>query len=546
MNNIIEFQPVGKRVNLNPGGSLLDAARSASVGLASVCGGAGTCGECKIKLISGDLTPPTLLEQTTFGPDALSDGWRLACQAVALTDIKLYIPIESITTPQRLQVDGEGIKYSLDPIIKTPNSFGLAVDLGTTKIAAFLVNLNTGETVAKDGIMNPQIAYGEDVISRLAYTEQEPLGAKKLQTILFDSLNDILAALCAKGNILPDQVLDVVMVGNTAMHHLAAGLPVTQLGHAPFLPALNSSISLPAHSIGLRTSPSSQVYFPPVIAGYVGADHLAMLLAINSDSIGFLPTQAKLSNENNLRLHKKRRDKKERKVLAVDIGTNTEISLIIGSKIISCSCASGPAFEGAHIKEGMRAAPGAIERAAWKGGKLIWQTIESQTPIGICGSGILDIISSLLEGKIIKPSGQLSTGKEFLIVSKFESGLDRNLVITRKDIHEIQLAKSAIRSGIDILLENSGLRAEDLDEILVAGAFGTYLNSTNAMKIGMFPIIPGERIHQIGNAAGAGARQLLLSLKARESAEIIARKIRYLDLATNKGFMNTFVKNLVL
>jgi uncharacterized 2Fe-2S/4Fe-4S cluster protein (DUF4445 family) len=228
----------------------------------------------------------------------------------------------------------------------------------------------------------------------------------------------------------------------------------------------------------------------------------------------------------------------------LDIGTNTEISLIANGIVTCCSCASGPAFEGAHIREGMRAAPGAIERALWSDGKILWQSIDDLPPVGICGSGILDVVAAAQDGGLVKPTGVLKTGSEFVLVPAHRTGLGRDLVITRKDIHEIQLAKSAIRVGVEILLQNAGLTYADLDEFIVAGAFGTYLDPRSAVRTGMFPPIPLDRYQQVGNAAGVGAKQMLVSVDKRREAERIARQISYVELTTQISFTPLFMQHL--
>ncbi len=518
----IDFEPLGRRTTIQPGQTILAAAQAAGVGLASVCGGAGTCEECRVRLASGTLTPITLVEEAVLSKADLAAGIRLACQAEPLSDVKLDIPPESLTTAQRLQVEGIETEFSLHPAVTTPGAYGLAVDVGTTKLAAYLVNLTTGKTAAKAGAMNPQVAYGEDVISRIAYASRENNGAKTLQTILIATLNKMLDDMCAEASITTNDVQDAVLVGNTVMHHLLAGLPVAQLGQAPFLPATTKPLRILASTLGLNLLEGSFVYLPPVIAGYVGADHISMLLA----------TDAWKSKHN---------------LIALDIGTNTEISLITLGKVSCCSCASGPAFEGAHIREGMRAAPGAIERVRWHELEFQWQSIENKPPVGICGSGILDMVAALQDGNLIKPTGvwQSGLGSETVLVPAVKTGLGRDLVVTRKDVHEIQLAKSAIRSGVEVLLAKAGLSLSDLDGFKVAGAFGTYLDLRSAVRTGMFPPIPMERFQQVGNAAGVGAKQMLLSVEKRADAERIARTIQYIELTEEATFTPFFMKYLL-
>jgi uncharacterized 2Fe-2S/4Fe-4S cluster protein (DUF4445 family) len=519
----IDFEPLGKRGTAAMGHNILEAAQAAGVGLASICGGVGTCEECRIQVIKGRVTPPTLVEEASLTTAELASGMRLACQAVPLSDLKLHIPPESLTAPQRLQLEGEEVNVLPEPVIAGPSAYGLALDIGTTKLAAYLVHLESGKTAARAGAMNPQISYGEDVISRIAYADREEHGAGNLHNVLMEALNSLLDGMCHEAGVKQEHVLDAVLVGNTAMHHIAANLPIGQLGRAPFSPAIQGPLTVAADYLGLSLGPSARVYFPPVVAGYVGADHISMLLATNA-------TRA------------------IRPTIALDIGTNTEISLVANGRTICCSCASGPAFEGAHIHEGMRAAPGAIERARWSTDQMIWQTIENQPPVGICGSGILDIVAALQDGRIIKPNGALQDRQtqEFVVVPAAQTELKRNLVVTRKDVHEIQLAKSAIRSGVDTLLKEAGIAYPDLNRFIVAGAFGTYLDIRSAIRVGMFPPLPLDKFKQVGNAAGIGAKLMLISKAKRHEAEEIARSIDYVELTTHSDFTAQFIKNLAL
>lgn len=595
---VVDFEPVGRRGEIEVGETLLTAAQSSGVELISICGGVGSCASCSIRLVSGELSQPTEGEEETLGVEALAKGYRLACQAKPLGDVKVEIPPESLATPQRLQVEGQYVDVSVDPIVtshdiqleaptlidlrsdstrlletleeKIGDRFcldhsvlsdisdrlrnqdwaaslairdgnivailapgtkllGLAIDIGTTKLAGYLLDLVTGETLGMMGAMNPQISYGEDVISRIAYTNEHPEGRATLKTRLVDTLNGIVSDLCSEVNLSADQIIEVVMVGNTVMHHLAVGLPVQQLAVAPYVSATNESLEFPAREIGLQVAPGASLYLPPNIAGFVGADHVAMILATDV-------WQA------------------DRTVLALDIGTNTEITLAIGGRLLSCSCASGPAFEGAHIKDGMRAAPGAIERVQIIGGEVRAFTIGAQPPIGICGSGILDAVAELLNAGLIDHRGAFSDddsrvhikGQErvFNLVDGGQTGHGRDIVITRKDINEIQLAKAAIRTGIDILLNECGVKHTEVEEFIIAGAFGTYLDVESAIKTGMFPDLPRGRFHQVGNAAGTGARQMLISAERRRIAADIAERMEYIELTTYAGFQDGFMKAL--
>ena len=582
----------------------MGAAQTGGIALASLCGGVGVCDSCRVRLIKGQLTEPTLEELAHFSTHELTSGFRLACQAYPLSDVVIDIPPESLTAPQRLQIEGQSQIIQLDPAVipievsipepmindlrsdtvrvrdeieRTGITFpvkfeypvlenistilrsqrwhaslamrkdtiiainppstpllGVAVDVGTTKLAAYLCDLGSGQILAKSGAMNPQTAFGEDVISRISYANTFDNGRKILHDRLIDSLNQLIRELCAQASknnsvIKPEQIVDAVVVGNTAMHHFFAGLPVRQLGSAPYVPATSETLDILAREVGLEISPGAQVHMPPNIAGYVGADHVAMLLSTGIWSI-------------------------EKTAIALDIGTNTEISLMHAGKLLSCSCASGPAFEGAHIQAGMRAAPGAIERVQVIKDGLRIQTIDNLEPVGICGSGILDAIACMLDIGALDHRGALLAShpsvrsndkqREFILVNRSSVGNNQEIVISRQDVNEIQLAKGAIRAGIEILLAVAGIAASQIESFIIAGAFGTYINVPSAIRIGMFPKLPLDDYHQVGNAAGVGARQMLLSLKQRSLAEEIAKRVTYIELSSYPGFTNEFSKAL--
>jgi uncharacterized 2Fe-2S/4Fe-4S cluster protein (DUF4445 family) len=596
--HIIDFKPIGQRVEITLGKSLLEAAQSAGVELVSICGGQGSCAGCRVRIMSGSLSSPTLEEESVFTPTELAEGYRLACQARPLTDVKVDVPPESLATAQRLQVEGQGVKvagkgiitpadlvlepasltdlrsdttrlrdalqiegyasvffspdvlFNLSGFLRGQNwrvraalrgdrvvallpedtrILGLAVDVGTTKVAAYLLDLESGDVLAVRGAMNPQISYGEDVISRIDYSNENEDGRETLQGRVVATLKGMIAEMCGEADVLPEQIVEAVIVGNTAMHHLLTGLPVRQLATAPYVPAVGEALDLPAGAIGLDISRGAFIHLPPNIAGFVGADHVSMLLSTDV-------WQA------------------ENTVIALDIGTNTEITLAVGGRILSCSCASGPAFEGAHIRDGMRAAPGAIERVKIKNGQLNIYTIGEKPPVGICGSGILDAVAELLKDGIIDHRGSFQGGasnvrkgmsgrhKEFLLVPSKDTGHGKDIVVTRSDVNEIQLAKGAIRAGLEILLEEGGITSGDIDEFTIAGAFGTYLDVGSAITVGMFPELPRERFRQVGNAAGIGAQQMLISAERRRVADEIPELIEYVELTTHARFEKVFMK----
>jgi uncharacterized 2Fe-2S/4Fe-4S cluster protein (DUF4445 family) len=601
----VDLEPIGRREIVEPGTTILAATQSSGVELVATCGGMGTCGNCRIRLEKGELTSLTLIETGKLSTAEIGAGYRLACQAEILSDVRIDIPPESLTALQRLQIEGLSVSITPDPLVlpidlnlpqptltdirsdearlkaslaehgfseidvsvpvlangveklretgwsarfglrqKSTSAthkeliailpvqsplLGLAIDIGTTKLAAYLIDLSTGATLVKTGTMNPQIAYGEDVVSRIAYANNNEAGRQILQSRLVKSINSLIRELCSTAHTAPEQIVEVVAVGNTAMHHLFVGLPVRQLGEAPYVATVSDSCELRAREVGLQVSPGAMLYLPPNIAGYVGADHVAMLLA---SSLG----QA------------------SRSILALDIGTNTEITLAYGGRLICCSCASGPAFEGAHIRDGMRAVPGAIERVRFANDHFQVHTIGDTLPVGICGSGILDAIAEAFAAGIIDRRGvprkehpliaELNGTVAVRLVPASATKHGRDIIMTRADVNEIQLAKAAIRAGVEILLAESEIDSTDLDEIIVAGAFGTYLNIGSAISSGLLPELPLEQYHQVGNAAGLGAQHLLISRSARASAEKMARTIEYIELTTHASFTDTFTQSL--
>jgi len=424
------------------------------------------------------------------------------------------------------------------------------VDLGTTKIAGYLVDLETGEELAADGVMNPQIAYGEDVIARLAHAARDPGGSRRLAEAVRAAINDLAGSLAADAGVARDQIAAASIVGNTAMHHLLLALPTRQLSVSPFVPATSRPLDVRARDLGLELAPGAYVQLPPCVSGFVGADHVAMVLATGLD-------------------------RADRVAVGLDIGTNTEIALckpgapgapdVPGASrvpgraaLISASCASGPAFEGAHIHDGMRAADGAIEdiRLTPDGAEL--RVVGNTRPVGICGSGIVDAIAELRRTGRVNERGRLRADApgvrrgrhgrdrlEFLLAPAADTGNGKDIVITQGDIDEIQLAKGAIAAGVRVVLQATGTDPDSVEEVIVAGAFGTYLNLDSALDIGLLPRLPRARYRQVGNAAGAGAKATLLSVTERDRARRIAEHVNYVELTTFPGFQRQFAHSML-
>jgi uncharacterized 2Fe-2S/4Fe-4S cluster protein (DUF4445 family) len=594
----IDFEPVGRRGECRAGDSLLGCARHLGVDLVNLCGGNGSCGRCVVQIIEGDVSEPVPGEGRFLSAKQLAAGYRLACQVIPMGDCKVRVPLESLTAPQRTQVEGEEIQVPPESVVQTylatlsppalddlqadaerlidaltqqhgltgttvdlailrylspclrggdwrvrvavrgqeivallppsARSLGLAVDLGTTKIATYLVDLETGRTLASEGIMNPQVAYGEDVVARLVFAKGDPAQAALLQDLVAQALNSVAAEMCIRVGAEPTHIVDSVVVGNTAMHHLFVGLPIEQLVRAPYVPAVASALDVKARDLGLSIASGAYTHTLPNIAGYVGADHVAMLLATKVAQV-------------------------EGVVLALDIGTNTEVCLVNRGKMTSTSCASGPAFEGAHIKYGMRAARGAIEHLRLVNDRVEYQTIGGAPPVGLCGSGILDGLSELFRTGILDAKGKLGEHprvrtssddgvREFVLVGEEERGGQPAITITQKDVRELQLAKGAMQTGLQMLLEEQGLVADEIDQVIVAGAFGTYIDVSSAMAIRMLPPLPLDRFRQVGNAAGMGAKLALISGSKRSEAQAIARRVAYLELATEPRFARIFAQ----
>jgi uncharacterized 2Fe-2S/4Fe-4S cluster protein (DUF4445 family) len=405
------------------------------------------------------------------------------------------------------------------------------LDIGSTKIAAYWVDLSNGAILQQTGLMNPQISYGEDVVNRIAFANQGEKQSQKLHQVLMDTINQHIAASCAQFSLQIEQLVELVVVGNTIIHHLFCGLPVRSMGEAPYVPVVKQALTIPAVQLNLNVAAGASVYLPPNIAGYVGADHTAAISAVRLMDM-------------------------QKTVCLIDIGTNTEISLIHNRTITACSCASGPAFEGAHIRDGMRAAPGAIEQVRIKNNQISVQTIHQKPAVGICGSGILSAAAEMRKNNIIDRRGVFqkqhplvhqAEKQTYLSLSDPQPDTQNHAVlITRSDIHEVQLAKGAIRSGIEILCQKAGISPTQVDQWLIAGAFGTHLDIASAVEIGMFPNVPLERFSQIGNAAGVGAKELLINVEQRKRLEDVVKQINYIELTAEPSFSDTYVLTLAL
>ena len=604
MKNLIAilFEPTGRKINVRPGISLLEAAHKAGVTIRSECGGKGVCGKCRVIVPDKNaVTKMTEDENKHLSLGEIGLGYRLACRTILKKSAKVMIPEESRILARKIQASGLEIPLQLKPYVKklrlklakptlldarpdlerlidlvknahgfteleieyealkelpailrraewdvtavllgdrqiisveegdtSHKIFGLAVDIGTSKIVGCLVDLATGKTLSMGFVENPQIIHGEDVVSRIAFSANDADKLQTLQRLLVEGINSVLSYTCAQAGVNPQDVYEVTVVGNTAMHHFFLGINPKYVAISPFTPALKRSLNVKAEELGINICPEGSVHVLPVIAGFVGADAVADLLASG--------------------IHES-----EELSLLLDIGTNTEVFVGNSKDILSCSCASGPAFEGGHIKHGMKAVTGAIEEVSITPDyEVEYTTIDNEAPRGLCGSAMIDVLAELFKLGVINERGRFNTNirtprlrranddLEFILVWKEESGTGLDITITQKDVNELQLAKAAIFAGCSILMNKKNVELEEIDELLVAGSFGSCINPENAKLIGLVPDVPTEKIRFVGNTALSGAKMSLISEDARKTAEELSRKVRYIELASDTEFHKEF------
>lgn len=565
------------------------------------CGGKGTCGKCRVRIQKGDRGEFTAAEKKHLSPAERDRGMALACQCCGQGDLEIYLPTvradlsrktkkqkkkvvvatdlekiylelakpstrdqrsderrlldalgEKVTGPLQVElmrrlpsllrkaqfkvtaVVAHGEILAVEAGDTTGELYGIAFDIGTTTVVGSLVDFSSGQVLATSSWTNEQNVYGADVISRIQYTVDNPDGLSRLQQVVVEVLNKITGQLVAASGIEAQNIYQVTAVANTTMSHLLLGMPPENLAPSPFVPVFQSQVTLAARELGLRINPGGQTLVLPNVAGYVGSDTVGVMLAASMDQ-------------------------KQKPTLAIDIGTNGEIVLARGEKLFACSTAAGPAFEGAQIRCGMRAAAGAIE-AVRIGEEVELDVIGNVPATGICGSGLIDAIAEMLKAGIIDNTGRIVAAEELqgklseelvrrvrmtedgweFVLSYGESG-ENDVVLTQKDVRELQLAKGAIRAGAEILLQDAGIAAGELDKVLLAGAFGNYIKKESALKIGLLPQVTIEKVRSIGNAAGDGSLLALASVEQRERAQRLARSVKHIELSTRQEFMEAFM-----
>lgn len=535
------FEPLGRRAEAGPGESILDAALRCGAGIRSDCGGAHSCGKCRVIIENQKgLTAPDGTETSLLTSDELARGYRLACAARFLPSarkVAVTIPAESRQRARRFAGRDAERKVKLDPVIghldvtHTGPTLGLAVDIGTSRITARLVDLADGLMLASESIENPQIVHGENLITRASHAQSSEKNLLRLRTLLVDGVNALIGRL-VEGRAKPEDVLESVVVGNTVMHHLFLGLDTSRLTRAPFTPTTTETVWLTGIESRLDVNPAGVVVILPNIDAFVGADAVADIISSN------LLRRAEPT-------------------LLVDVGTNTEIMLRAGGETLACSCASGPAFEGEHIEHGMKAVEGAIERVKVTGSAVEYRTLGGGKPVGICGSGIVDAVAGLLRNRLINSVGRFTEDaaprvihagnqRKFVIASGGESGTGADITISERDINEVILAKAAIASATGVLMAMKKVEPSDLRRVLVAGAFGGHLDKSNARAVGLIPQVEDKRIAFLGNAALEGASMALKSRHVIDLATRVAEETRYVELASNPDFDAGFRKALQL
>lgn len=621
------FQPSGSRGEIDADSTLLQAAQKLGVDLEAICGGKGTCGKCKVRIEEGyfekdnidsrmaHLSERTEVEQKFIKPED-GDSIRLACACHVNGDVKIFVPEKSRAGKQVVRKAAREITISLDPAVRkyfielsaptlhdlskgdmeriisalkqeynldivsfdfvalqglqdalrqgewratisvwmgrevvkvepgfVDATYGLAVDVGTTTVAAYLCDMVSGKVVNTESMMNPQVPYGEDVMSRITYAMTNPDGLKTMQRTLVEGLNEIIGRITTDIHVNGEHsgynIVDMTIVFNTAMHHIFLGLNPVYIGRSPFIPAAQNDLNIKARDLGININPGSYLHVLPIEAGFVGADNVGVLIAEEPY-------------------------KQDENILIIDIGTNGELLLGNRNRVSSTSCATGPAFEGAQIKFGMRAAPGAIEKVKIDPdtkeplykviGKPEWHThIKKVDAKGICGSAIIDVVAEMFKAGIIDKSGKFVKGLDtprvktdhdgklhYVLAWADETSIGTDIIVTQGDVRALQLAKGALYAGAKLMMQKMGITK--LDKVILAGAFGSYIDKTAAMTLGMFPDCEIDSVYSVGNAAGDGAIMALLNLEKRQEAKERARWVEFLEIAVEPNFEKEFMQ----
>lgn len=611
---VVSFDPWAITGEISPGDTVLDAGEYAGADIEALCGGNGVCGTCAVRIDEGmdELAPPTDAEKKVLSDEQRENGYRLSCQASVSGDVSVHVPPSSRSQGAIIMTEGRELEYDLDPSVQLHHvsmsaptledhlpdrervinaledqydkldigavdyrtmqelperlragqsgdtievgcavfeeseiitvrpgrfgdGYGIAVDVGTTTVAVYLVDLRTGEIVDVSSDLNPQRAHGEDIISRVQLTSEQDDGSAILQEKIIEGINGHIAELLRGTDIVSDDILDAVFVGNTAMHHLFLGIDPSPVARTPYVPGNQASLGVKAREINLHINQSAYVTWFPIIGGWVGADFVADLLA--GDIL-----------------------QREATTLCIDIGTNGEMAVFDGEQAWVASAPAGPALEGAEITRGVRAKPGAIEAVTLD--PETWEAevevIGEEKPLGICGSGILDIVAELFRVGAINRRGRLldprdgrgriresdAGEREFVLLETKEVDIGNDIVVSQDDIRAIQNAKAAIQTGANILLKEAGVT--DVEHLVMAGGFGNFIDPESAKLLGMYPDVDVDHVEFLGNAAGHGAVYGLMNEDSRREAEAIVEELIYIELAAWDGFHDEFMRSMYL
>ncbi len=494
-----------------------DAIQETGLPIEQPCAGRGTCGKCKVIIEEGNI-PPDEVEKEHLTPGELALNTRLACRAKAVDDARIILSHIVVYSNKSFK-GSSSYKRTTDPL-------GLAIDLGSTTVAAFLTNLTTGEVSAGAATLNQQTTFGADVISRIGAVLDEPKNAERLHKLALASINQAVDSL-KLGKRFYDRITRVSIVGNVAMHHLLTRLPVESLGAIPFQPYDSSPIVDGSQNMDHIFPDSVKVTLPPLIGGFVGSDALACLA-----EFGF--------------------DQPSGPMVAIDLGTNGEVLVTDGDRILTASTAAGPAFEGVNISCGSRAVDGAVVHSKIEDGKFVFTTINDEAPIGLTGSGLLTTIYELVNHGVIEKSGRINQTPEIMkdkIVfdEKGAPGIllgdGAHMTLTQWDIRELQKAKGAIRAAVDTLMQQLDLEPQDLEKILLTGSFGGQVDIKATMQIGMIPSVPLSKVETVANGAGLGAAKFLTD-EGFELGVKLAEKAKQVDLDQDPSFVMLYVESM--
>ncbi len=511
------------------------------------CGSKRSCGKCRVRIVEGAVAP-TDDDRRVLDPELIAAGWRLGCGLVLQADVTIEVPRAARAVAAK-SFGGEDL-FAASPIAPAEpdvlarartrglTPWGIAIDVGSTTLAAALVRLDTGEVRATASALNPQVRFGADVVSRIRYAQDHPEGSAALHGAVARSLDELIATCAADAGVSSRDIAAIACVGNPTMMHTLIGRDVTSLGQAPYEGSLRGAWRGHASVLSLSgVHAAAPVYVVPGIRSHVGADAVAAILATNLDRTDAL-------------------------TLLVDLGTNTEV--VLGSRhgIVCTSASAGPAFEGATIHQGMRAAPGAVEQMRVRAdGSILLHTIGNEVPVGLCGSGLVDAVAELVRTDVVEPSGRMRAPDEVSLPAMRErivelpgggravrltTGVSPAVHLTATDVRQLQLVKGSIAASAQMLLERLGATAVDLGEVLIAGAFGGWIRKASAQAIGLVPPIDPERIRFVGDAAAVGARLALVDRGARDRAERIAAQAEYVELAGRHEYAELFVASLSL